>query len=148
VRDASDVETAGTPGPGLKAAGEELLGALAQRARDVVDLAAAEARLAALSGLEMLVLVMVAAAALVVAWGLLVACILYLFWQAEVGWVVPAVLFALAHAALAYYLWQMTVRLSRNLTLPALRREVLHGPTPPPPTEDRADVVAVVAGRP
>ncbi|HET7130707.1 MAG TPA: hypothetical protein VFJ95_00610, partial [Gammaproteobacteria bacterium] len=117
MRDASDMETAGSPGPGLKAAGEELLGALAQRARDVVDLAAAEARLAALSGLEMLVLVMVAAAALVVAWGLLVACILYLFWQAEVGWVVPAVLFALAHAALAYYLWQMTVRLSRNLTL-------------------------------
>jgi hypothetical protein len=129
----------------LRAAGEELLGAIAQRARDVVDLAAAEARLAALSGLEMLVLVMVAAAALVVAWGLLVACILYLFWQAEVSWVVPALVFALAHAALAYYLWQMTVRLSRNLTLPALRREVLHGPTP---KEERADVVAVVAGRP
>jgi hypothetical protein len=139
------VEAAGSPEPGLKAAGEELLGAIAQRARDVVDLAAAEARLAALSGLEMLVLVMVAAAALVVAWGLLVACVLYLFWQAEVGWVVPALVFAVGHAALAYYLWQMTVRLSRNLTLPALRREVLHAPTP---TEERADVVAVVAGRP
>ena len=143
--DASELETHGPAGPSLKAAGEELLSSIAQRARDVADLAAAEARLAALSGLEMLVLVMVAAAALVVAWGLLVACILYAFWRADVGWVVPALVFAVGHGALAYYLWQMTVRLSRNLTLPALRREVLRGPAR---AEERPDVVAVVAGRP
>ena len=143
--DASAIESNDGPNATLRAAGEELLGALTQRARDVIELGAAEARLAALSGLAMLVLVMVAAAGLVVAWGLLVACALYLFWRAEVGWVVPALVFALGHAALAYYLWQMTARLSRNLTLPALRREVLHGPAP---TEERADVVAVVAGRP
>jgi hypothetical protein len=129
----------------LKGAGEELLGAIAQRARDVIDLAATEARLAALSGLAMLVLVMVAAAALVIGWGLLVACILYLFWRADVGWAVPALVFALAHGALAYYLWQTTARLSRNLTMPVLRREVLRAPLA---NEEHADVVAVVAGRP
>jgi len=90
------------PDATLKGAGEELLAALAQRAKDVIDLAAAEARLAALSGLAMLVLVMVAAAALVVAWVLLVACILYVFWRAQMGWVVPALIFALAHAGLAF----------------------------------------------
>jgi len=145
MRDASAIESNESPDATLRAAGQDLLGAIAQRARDVVELAAAEARLAALSGLAMLVLVMVAAAALVVAWGLLVACTLYVFWKAEVGWVLPALVFAVGHAALAYYLWQMTARLSRNLTLPALRREVLQGPTT---TEERADVVAVVAGRP
>ena len=132
------------PDATLKGAGEELLAALAQRAKDVIDLAAAEARLAALSGLAMLVLVMVAAAALVVAWVLLVACILYVFWRAQMGWVVPALIFALAHAGLAYYLWQTTARLSRNLTMPVLRREVLHGPAA---NQEHADVVAVVAGR-
>ena len=132
------------PDATLKGAGEELLAALAQRAKDVIDLAAAEARLAALSGLAMLVLVMVAAAALVVAWVLLVACILYVFWRAQMGWVVPALIFALAHAGLAYYLWQTTARLSRNLTMPVLRREVLHRSAA---NQEHADVVAVVAGR-
>jgi len=145
MRDASAIEPGSPPDASLRAAGEELLGAIAERARGVVELAAAEARLAALSGLAMLVLVMVAAAALVVAWVLLVACVLYVFWRAQIGWAVPAIVFALGHAALAYYLWQTTARLSRNLTLPALRREVLHGRVP---TEEHADVVAVVAGRP
>jgi hypothetical protein len=86
-----------------------------------VELAAAEARLAALSGLAMLLLVMIAAAALVVAWVLIVACILYLLARADIGWSIPALIIALAHAGLAYYLWQLTVRLSRNLTLPELR---------------------------
>jgi hypothetical protein len=101
--------------------GAELVRAATQRARDIVDLAAAEARLAALSGLAMLLLVMVAAAALVVAWVLLVACALYLFAQTSLGWPIPALLIAAVHAALAYYLWQVTVRLSWNLTLPELR---------------------------
>jgi len=137
--------TRATPEATLKGAGEELLGALAQRARDVIDLAAAEARLAALSGLAMLVLVMVAAAALVIGWGLLVACILYVFWRAHVGWAVPALVFALGHAALAYYLWQTTARLSRNLTMPVLRREVLHAPVA---NQEHPDVVAMVASGP
>jgi hypothetical protein len=87
---------------------------------------------------------MVAAAALVVAWMLVIACVLYLFWRADVGWVVPGMVFALGHAGLAYYLWQTTARLSRNLTLPALRREVLHGHAS---TSERIDVTGLVAGR-
>ncbi len=69
----------------------------------------------------MLLCVMIAAAALVVAWGLLVACVLYLFSRSPLNWPVPALLLAVGHAAFAYYLWQLTVRLSRNLTLPELR---------------------------
>jgi len=134
VRDRADAS--------LKSAGEELLGAIAQRARDIVELAAAEARLAALSGLAMLVLVMVAAAALVVGWVLLVACILYVFWRARVGWAVPALVFALGHAGLAYYLWQTTARLSRNLTMPVLRKEMLQAPA----NQEQPDVVAMVPG--
>jgi len=83
---------------------EELARAALQRVHHITELAAAEVHLAALSGLTMLLCVMIAAAALVVAWGLLVACVLYL-----------------ASRSFAYYLWQVTVRLSRNLTLPELR---------------------------
>ncbi len=55
---------------------EELARAALQRVQHITELAAAEVHLAALSGLAMLLCVMIAAAALVVAWGLLVACVL------------------------------------------------------------------------
>jgi len=100
---------------------EELARAALQRVHHIAELAAAEVHLAALSGLTMLLCVMIAAAALVVAWGLLVACVLYLFSLSPVNWPLPALLLALGHAAFAYYLWQITVRLSGNLTLPELR---------------------------
>ena len=100
---------------------EELARAALQRVQHITELAAAEVHLAALSGLAMLLCVMIAAAALVVAWGLLVACVLYLFSRSPVNWPLPALLLAIGHAAFAYYLWQVTVRLSRNLTLPELR---------------------------
>jgi len=95
--------------------------AAVQRAHDLVELTAAEVRLAALSALTMLLCVMVAAAALVVAWGLLVACLLYVLSRTPLGWPGPAVVLAVGHAVLAYYLWNVTVRLSRSLTLPELR---------------------------
>ena len=69
----------------------------------------------------MLLCVMIAAAALVVAWGLVVACVLYLFSRSPLNWPLPALVLAVGHAAFAYYLWHVTVRLSRNLTLPELR---------------------------
>ena len=100
---------------------EELARAALQRVQHITELAAAEVHLAALSGLTMLLCVMIAAAALVVAWGLLVACVLYLFSRTSINWPLPALLLAIGHAAGAYYLWQITVRLSRNLTLPELR---------------------------
>lgn len=110
-----------TPASTSSRFGEDFVRVATQRARDIVELTAAEARLAALSGLAMLLLVMIAAAALVVAWVLLVACALFLFAQTALGWPIPAVVIAAAHAGLAYYLWQTTVRLSWNLTLPELR---------------------------
>ena len=53
--------------------------------------------------------------------GAAVACVLYLFSRSPLDWPLPALLLAIGHAAFAYYLWQVTVRLSRNLTLPELR---------------------------
>jgi hypothetical protein len=91
----------------------------------------------------MLLCVMIAAAALVVAWGLLVACILYVFSRSAVGWPIPAFGFAVGHAVLAYYLWHVTVRLSRNLTLPELRT-TLRGRLEPKEAADAT--VTLVAG--
>jgi hypothetical protein len=110
---------------GLGGGFEELVTATKKRVQGVVELAAAEARLAALSGLAMLLLVLVAAAALVVGWVLLVACLLYLISLLGIAWLWPGFGFALAHALLAFYLWQVAVRLSRNLTLPELRTSLL-----------------------
>jgi hypothetical protein len=108
---------------------DELVSAAKRRAQAVFELAAAEARLAALSGLAMLMLVLVAAAALIVGWVLLVACLLYLIAGLGVSWLWPGLGFALAHALLAYYLWQVAVRLSRNLTLPELRTTLVRART-------------------
>jgi hypothetical protein len=101
-------------------------------------------RLAALSGLTMLLCVMIAAAALVVAWGLLVACVLYLFSRSPVGWPIPAFGLSVGHALFAYYLWHVTVRLSRNLTLPELRG-TFRGRLEPKEAEGN-ETVALVAG--
>jgi hypothetical protein len=115
-----------------------------QRAQDLVELATAEMRLAALSGLTMLLCVMIAAAALVVAWGLLVACVLYLFSRSPVGWPIPAFGLSVGHALFAYYLWHVTVRLSHNLTLPELRG-TFRGRLEPKEAEGN-ETVALVAG--
>jgi hypothetical protein len=127
---------------------EELAGAGAQRLQGVLELAAAEVQLAALSGLTMLLLVTIASAALVVAWGLAVACALYLFSGTALGWPLPAICISVGHVVLAYYLWHVTVRLSRNLALPKLRRAALGTPRELQETEKRDEAVAlVVPGR-
>jgi len=123
---------------------EELARAAVRRVQDLVELAAAEMRLAALSSLTMLLCVMIAAAALVVAWGLLMACVLYVFWRSSIGWPIPAFGLALGHLAFAYYLWHVTVRLSRNLTLPELRT-TLRGRLEPQEAAN-VETVALVAG--
>jgi hypothetical protein len=112
---------------------EEVLRAASRRIRDLMELAEAETRLAALSGLTMILSVMIAAVALVVAWALLVACILFVFARTSLGWPIPALMLALGHAALAHFLWQYTVRLSRNLTLPELRTSLRGQTTPETP---------------
>jgi hypothetical protein len=118
--------------------GEEVVRAVAQRVHNLLELAAAETRLAALSILTMLLLVMIASAAVVIAWALLVVCVLYLVSRTTLGWPLPALCIGAGHVVLAYCLWHATVRLSRNLTLPELRttlgasaapREVEHAET-------------------
>ena len=123
---------------------EALVRAAAQRVHDLLELAAAEMRLAALSGLTMLLFLMIASAALVIAWGLLVACGLYLFSRTPFGWPLPAFCIAIGHVFLAYYLWNVTVRLSENLTLPELRRTAF-GAEPPERKHD--EVVELVPKR-
>jgi hypothetical protein len=124
---------------------EEFVRAVSQRVRDLVELAEAETRLAALSGFTMILCMMIAAVALVVAWGLLVACVLFVLSRTPVGWPIPALIVALGHAALAYFLWQYTVRLGRNLTLPELRTS-LRGRIDPPKTETHEKVALVADG--
>ncbi len=121
--------------------GEALVRAAAKRIHDLLELAAAEMRLAALSGLTMLLLVMIASAALVVAWGLVVACVLYLFSRTAVGWPLAAFCIAIGHVVLAYYLWQITVRLSENLTLPELRRTAFGAEIPERKDNETAELV-------
>jgi hypothetical protein len=124
---------------------EGLARAVVRRVQDLVELATAEFRLAALSSLTMLLCVMIAAAALVVAWGLVVACILYVFSRSPVGWAIPALGLAVGHAVFAYYLWQVIVRLSSNLTLPELRA-TLCGPLATTEAETDETVTMVASG--
>jgi len=93
--------------------------------RRVVELAAAEARLAAISGISMLLMVIVAAALVVVAWALLASVAAYLLVALGLSWPAAGLILALANGIAAYLLWRGAVRLSRALTLPALRRAIL-----------------------
>lgn len=93
-------------------------------ARDVVELAAAELRLAALSSVTMLMLVIVTAALIVVAWGFVAAVLAYVLVQLGLSWPAAGLLVAAVHGVVAYMLWRTIVRLSRSLTLPELRRSV------------------------
>jgi hypothetical protein len=103
----------------------KLLELAGQRVKHLVDLGAAEARLAALSGLAMLLLVVLSAASLVIAWGLAIATLLYaLSVYADVPWAAAALVMAFVHAALAAVCWHYTTKLSRNLTLPVLRQSI------------------------
>jgi hypothetical protein len=96
-----------------------------RHARHLADLAAAESRLAAISGLAMLLLVMFAGAAVIVAWLLIVASLIFLLSTAGVPWVVAAAGFAIVHVALAFAAWLWIKRLSSNLTLPELRHALV-----------------------
>jgi hypothetical protein len=103
----------------------DLFAAAKVRAKGVVDLGAAELRLAAMSVLRMLLLVVLAGASLVIAWGLLVACILFLCAYLQIPWLYATLVLLAGHAAVAYYFWTATIRLSNNLTLPQLREALV-----------------------
>jgi hypothetical protein len=124
----------------LRLAGAQVLQAAKGRVVQVLDLAAAEARLAAMSGLSMLLMITVAAAALIIAWALVVAVAIYGFLLMSISWPVTAIALALVHVGVAYLLWRTTVKLSRNLTLPQLRRVMV--PTGTRPASEVDDVEA------
>ncbi len=107
------------------AAADAVPSAAVRLLRDIVELAAAELRLAALSGVTMLMLVIVAALMLVMAWAYVAAVAAY--GLVAVGWPWPAagLAIAAAHLLAAYLLLRAVVRMSRSLTLPELRKAVL-----------------------
>ena len=110
---------------GPAAAAVSLISNSLDYARDVVALAAAELRLAALSGVTMLMLVIVTAALIVVAWTFIAAVLVYVLVELGLPWPAAGLLVAALHGIAAYILWRTVVRLSRSLTLPELRRSVL-----------------------
>jgi hypothetical protein len=106
----------------LGAAAAGMAGAAKQRIRHVLELAAAESGLAAMSGVSMLVMAIVAAALIIVAWMLLVSVVAYVLVLVGVSWVAAGLALAVIHLAVAYYLYRKALKLSRDLTLPSLRR--------------------------
>jgi hypothetical protein len=97
------------------------LDAAQRRVEHMLDLIAAETRLAAVSGLMMVVLAILAAAAAIVAWLLVVVTVIYFVAAAGASWPWVALAFAAVHGAIAFCCWKVARRLSRNLTLPETR---------------------------
>ncbi len=93
--------------------------------RDVLDLAAAELRLAALSGISIVVFMILAAALLIMAWAFVASVLAYVLVALGLPWPAAGLLLAALHGGAAYFLWRRIVALSRSLTLPELRRSVL-----------------------
>lgn len=92
--------------------------------RHLVELVAAETQLAALSGVSMLLLVILAAALSIVGWAFVAGVVAYLLVMLGLPWPVAGLIMAAAHGVAVWLLWRSIVRLSRNLTMPALRRVV------------------------
>lgn len=113
----------------VTAAASELLQATVSRLRNTLELAAAEARLAAMSGLLMLVLVALTVCFVLVGWGLIVAALANLAVSAGLSWTVVAGAAGLAHLLAAGLLLSWALRLSRHLTLPTLRQALGAGDT-------------------
>lgn len=110
---------------GGAAAATAMLSAALRLARDIAELAAAELRLAALSGVTMLMLVIVAALLVVIAWGCLAAVAAYGLVALGWSWPMAGLTIAAVHLLAAYLLLRAVTRLSRSLTLPELRKAVL-----------------------
>lgn len=131
-REPSEETDSTPPGTGRPSEEEGAAGAAAslladtfRYVRNVVELAAAELQLAALSGVTMLMLVIVSAAFIVLAWVCVAAVAAYALVVLGLSWPAAGLLLAAAHALAGYGLWRTAVRLSRSLTLPELRRSVL-----------------------
>jgi hypothetical protein len=80
----------------------------------------------------MLMLIILAAAAVVISWGLVMAVVVAVLDAQGLAWPVAAGILAGVHALAGVAAWQFVVRLSRNLSLPALRASLV------PPAERSA----------
>lgn len=96
------------------------------RAKVMLELVLAEARLAAISVALMAFLAMLSAAFVLGAWALLIAGLIYGLIQ--MGLPIWPILFALCavHALIAFLAWRGAVRLSNNLEFPATRQQFQH----------------------
>jgi hypothetical protein len=106
----------------LGAAALDYLRAAADRLAHTLDLAASEARLAAATAVTMLVLALLTVAFVLVGWAFLVAAIAQLGVQAGFSWTSVALAMSAVHVGAAIGMFAWAMRLSRNLTMPALRK--------------------------
>ncbi|HEY8518612.1 MAG TPA: hypothetical protein VIN61_00920 [Gammaproteobacteria bacterium] len=110
---------------GVAAAGGAVLGAARDTVRHVAELAAAETRLAALSGAAILACALLAGAALILAWSLVLILVIDGLRRLGLPWQASAAALAVVHVLVAFALMRGAVGLSRNLGLPRLRRALL-----------------------
>ena len=96
--------------------------AAGDRLSHTVELAASEARLAAMTGVTMLVLGLLTVAFALVGWAFLVAAVAQLGVAAGLSWATVALGVGALHVLVAVGLWNWAMHLSRNLTMPALRQ--------------------------
>lgn len=107
---------------GLRGAAAQTVSAARARVSAIADLASAEARVAARSGVSMLMFAAAAVAASIIAWLLLAGLATYWLAQLGLGWPLAMLLLAIAHALAAFALLRSTMRLGHRLTMPQLRR--------------------------
>lgn len=120
---ASDT-TAESEASGLMALAGDWIATAGSRAKVMVELVVAEARLAAISVALMAFLAMLSAAFLLGAWGLLIAGLIYGLLQLGLPlWPVLIVLCA-THALIAFLAWRGAVKLSNNLEFPVTRQQL------------------------
>jgi hypothetical protein len=108
--------------PGLAGLLSDWFAAYGERMALVTRLVLAEARLAVSSFVLMMFLVMLAAGALMFAWGLVLFAAVRAFEMAGMSLIAGGVLMALLHLALALFFWHSAGRLGKRLDFAATRR--------------------------
>lgn len=118
----SAVQAQDTQHTGFVALFSDWAGALAERVSTGATLAMAETRLAISTFLLMVFVSVLAAGAILFAWGLLVYAALQLLVANGVSALVSALILVLVHAGLAFALWRTATSLMRNLEFTETRR--------------------------
>jgi hypothetical protein len=118
ARDPTTVETAS-----IATLVADWMSATNSRIRLTTQLAFAEARLAAISVTLMVMMAMLSAALVLVAWGLIVAGLVVAILEFGVPLWITLVSLSVLHALAAWLLWRGAVRLSRYLNFAATRQQ-------------------------